>query len=95
MTPSSVLRLLAPPSFAGLLGAALALLVSAGFAPAQESPLRVAVYDVPPDGHVEPDGTIDGVSVDLWRRAADEALIEITGCQEWRQIEDSYFGRQQ
>ncbi|RBP03767.1 amino acid ABC transporter substrate-binding protein (PAAT family) [Roseiarcus fermentans] len=38
---------------------------------AAEAPLRVAVYDVPPYGHAEPDGTIDGVSVDLWRRAAE------------------------
>ncbi|MGO9742737.1 MAG: transporter substrate-binding domain-containing protein [Roseiarcus sp.] len=37
---------------------------------AEQRPLRVAVYDVPPYGHLEPDGTIDGVSVDLWRRAA-------------------------
>jgi hypothetical protein len=25
--------------------------------------------------------------------ALDRALIEITGSQEWRRIEDSYFGR--
>jgi ABC-type amino acid transport substrate-binding protein len=31
----------------------------------------VAVYDLPPYGHVEPDGSIDGVSVDLWRRVAE------------------------
>jgi len=31
------------------------------------------VYDVPPYGHAEPDGSISGVSVALWRRAA-EAL---------------------
>ncbi len=37
---------------------------------AEEAPLRVAVYDVPPYGHAQPDGAIDGVSVDLWRRAA-------------------------
>ena len=33
-------------------------------------PLTVAVYDAPPYGSVEPDGLVDGVSVDLWRRAA-------------------------
>jgi polar amino acid transport system substrate-binding protein len=33
-------------------------------------PLKVAVYNVPPYGSVDPDGSIDGVSVDLWRRAA-------------------------
>ncbi len=53
------------------LAAALAFVVSAGFAAAQEAPLKVAVYDAPPYGHVEPDGSIDGVSVDLWRRAAE------------------------
>ena len=41
--------------------------------PAAAAPLKVAVYDVAPYGAVEPDGSIDGVSVDLWRRAA-EAL---------------------
>ncbi len=35
------------------------------------APLKVAVYNVPPYGIVEPDGSIDGVSVDLWRRAAE------------------------
>ena len=53
---------------------ALLVLVDAAVAdegPAQAQPLRVAVYDAPPYGHVEPDGSIDGVSVDLWRRAAE------------------------
>src|ERR1700727_1861637 len=43
----------------------------AGFAAAQDAPLKVAVYDVPPYGHVEADGSVDGLSVDLWRRAAE------------------------
>ena len=34
--------------------------------------LRVAVYDVPPYGYVEADGSIAGVSVDLWRRVAEQ-----------------------
>ena len=55
--------------------AALVFLVGAAAAHAGESPaeapLRVAVYDVPPYGSVEPDGSIDGASVDLWRRAAE------------------------
>jgi hypothetical protein len=34
--------------------------------------VRVAVYDVPPYGYVEPDGSISGVSVDLWRRVAEQ-----------------------
>jgi polar amino acid transport system substrate-binding protein len=59
--------------FVRRLTAALVFLVSAGLAAAEDAPLRVAVYDVPPYGHVEPDGSIDGISVDLWRRAA-EAL---------------------
>jgi polar amino acid transport system substrate-binding protein len=70
-----------PPSarFSGLgrsIVAALTLTVLAGAAAADErpalgQPLRVAVYDAPPYGSVEPDGAIDGVSVDLWRRAAE------------------------
>ncbi len=53
------------------LAIALVSLVFAGFAAAQDAPLKVAVYDVPPYGHVEPDGSIDGLSADLWRRAAE------------------------
>src|SRR5208337_183640 len=49
---------------------ALLILAWAGAAGAEDAPLRVAVYDVPPYGQVEPDGSIDGVSVDLWRRTA-------------------------
>jgi polar amino acid transport system substrate-binding protein len=68
-----------PARFSGLVRsivAALALTLLAGAAAAAESPssnlpLKVAVYDVPPYGSVEPDGAIDGVSVDLWRRAAE------------------------
>jgi ABC-type amino acid transport substrate-binding protein len=41
------------------------------FAAAQDPPLKIAVYDAPPYGHLEPDGSVDGVSVDLWRRAAE------------------------
>jgi polar amino acid transport system substrate-binding protein len=33
--------------------------------------LRVAVYAVPPYGYVEADGSMAGVSVDLWRRVAE------------------------
>jgi polar amino acid transport system substrate-binding protein len=35
-------------------------------------PLRVAVYDVAPYGSVGPDGLFTGVSVDLWRRVAED-----------------------
>jgi polar amino acid transport system substrate-binding protein len=34
--------------------------------------LRIAVYDVPPYGYVDTDGSIAGVSVDLWRRVAEQ-----------------------
>ncbi len=71
MTPFALIRLLAAPTFVARVGTALAFVVSAGLAVAQEAPLKVAVYDAPPYGHVEPDGSIDGVSVDLWRRAAE------------------------
>ena len=50
---------------------AAALLALTSAATAAEAQLKVAVYDVPPYGHVEADGTIDGASVDLWRRAAE------------------------
>ena len=36
------------------------------------APLRVAVYDVPPYGTVGSDGALSGLSVDLWRRVAEE-----------------------
>ena len=62
-------------SFGRSAALASALLVLGGAAVADDSkgpnlPLTVAVYDAPPYGLVEPDGSIDGVSVDLWRRAA-------------------------
>lgn len=36
------------------------------------APLRVAVYDVPPYGSLGTNGALSGVSVDLWRRVAEE-----------------------
>ncbi len=36
------------------------------------SPVRVAVYDVPPYGAVSANGTLSGVSLDLWRRVAQD-----------------------
>ena len=50
------------------------LVIASGGGPAataQATPLRVAVYDVPPYGYVAADGSIAGVSVDLWRRVAE------------------------
>jgi polar amino acid transport system substrate-binding protein len=71
MTASHLVRFLAAPLVVRLLAAALAFVFAVSFAPAQEAPLKVAVYDAAPYGHVEPDGSIDGVSVELWRRAAE------------------------
>ena len=39
--------------------------------PPTTEPLRIAVYDVPPYGYVSADGSISGLSVDLWRRVAE------------------------
>ncbi|VVB47388.1 hypothetical protein RHAL1_02784 [Beijerinckiaceae bacterium RH AL1] len=38
----------------------------------QGVPLRIAVYDVPPYGYSDRDGSIVGASVDLWRRVAEK-----------------------
>ena len=56
-----------------VLGAWLASSVAcaAGAQTPQAAPLRVAVYDVPPYGYVNPDGSLSGISVDLWRRVAE------------------------
>jgi ABC-type amino acid transport substrate-binding protein len=77
----------AAPTFVRRLAAALVFVVSAGFAAAQNTPLKVAVYDAPPYGHVEADGSIDGLSVDLWRRAAESLgreyhLVPVTQMEE-------------
>lgn len=46
----------------------------------QDRPLQVAVYDVAPYGRSLPDGTVTGLSVDLWRRVAErlERRFELT-----------------
>ncbi len=60
------------PSAVWRLARALVLATSvAGAAMAEEAPLRVAVYDAPPYGHLETDGSISVVSVELWRRTAE------------------------
>ena len=87
MPPSALVRSLAAPTFVRRLATTLVYLVFAGFAAAQDAPLKVAVYDVPPYGHVEPDGSIDGLSVDLWRRAAESLgreyhLVPVTQMEE-------------
>ena len=38
----------------------------------ESEPLRIAVYDLAPYGSVGPDGEFQGVSVELWRRVAEE-----------------------
>src|ERR1700743_3162193 len=87
MPPSALAPSVAAPMLVRGLAVALAFLVYAGFALAQDAPLKVAVYDAPPYGHAEPDGSIDGVSVDLWRRAAESLgreyhLIPVTQMEE-------------
>jgi polar amino acid transport system substrate-binding protein len=58
------------------LGFAVSLAASTASALAAEQhepeTLRVAVYDVPPYGYVDTDGSISGVSVELWRRVAEQ-----------------------
>jgi len=76
MPTSYLARFLPAPTFIRTLAAALVYLVFAGFAVADDAPLKVVVYDVPTYGHVEADGSIDGLSVDLWRRAAESLARE-------------------
>ena len=45
---------------------------AAGAGRLESEPLRVAVYDLAPYGSVGPDGEFQGVSVELWRRVAEE-----------------------
>ena len=60
--------------FAALGFVCLSAPVASAFAQGQHEPqtLRIAVYDVPPYGYVDSDGSISGVSVDLWRRVAEQ-----------------------
>jgi polar amino acid transport system substrate-binding protein len=55
-------------------GVCLATTMACAFGAEQRAtePLRVAVYDVPPYGFVDIDGSISGASVDLWRRVAEQ-----------------------
>ncbi len=46
--------------------------------PANSASLRIAVYDVPPYGYVEPNGAIAGLSVELWRRVAEKLDRQFT-----------------
>jgi polar amino acid transport system substrate-binding protein len=50
----------------------------------------------PPQGVLEPAYMAIALPPgSLLKKSLDEALVGITGSQEWRQIEDGYFGRQQ
>jgi ABC-type amino acid transport substrate-binding protein len=73
--PTQVFSLLMPMLFAHLVLAcwlAMSMACAAGTeASLQAPPLRIAVYDVPPYGSANPDGSISGISVDLWRRIAE------------------------
>jgi polar amino acid transport system substrate-binding protein len=71
--PTSCMTLLFRIFTALLLGAWLAasMTIAFGAEPSPAGPLRIAVYDVPPYGYVGPDGSISGISVDLWRRIAE------------------------
>src|ERR1700689_3990238 len=87
MAVSYLVRSLPAPTFVRRLATVVVYLVFAGFAAAQDAPLKVAVYDVAPYGHVEPDGSIDGLSVDVWRRAAENLgrqyhLVPVTQMEE-------------
>jgi ABC-type amino acid transport substrate-binding protein len=64
-----------------VLGACLAssMAYAAGAELPQATPLRVAVYDVPPYGYVNPDGSLSGISVDLWRRVAERLERQTSG----------------
>jgi polar amino acid transport system substrate-binding protein len=55
----------------GLGGCLAAAICAYGAEQHETGPLRIAVYDVPPYGYVDTDGSISGVSVDLWRRVAE------------------------
>jgi polar amino acid transport system substrate-binding protein len=57
-----------------VLGVCLAASMVSAFAAEQHEPetLRIAVCDVPPYAYVDSDGSISGVSVDLWRRVAEQ-----------------------
>ena len=85
MLPSALVRSQAAPTFVRRLAAALVYFVFAGFAVAQDAPLKVAVYD-PPYGHVEPDGSIDGLNGicgAALRRASDASTISFRS-RRWR-----------
>jgi polar amino acid transport system substrate-binding protein len=87
MTVSQLMRFLAAPTFVRRLAAGLVFLVSIGFAAAQDAPPKVAVCEAPSYGHLEPDGSVDGVSVDLWRRVAESLgreyhLVPVTQMEE-------------
>jgi polar amino acid transport system substrate-binding protein len=58
--------------FAAVVCLAAATVSALAAGPRETETLRVAVYNVPPYGYVDADGSISGVSVDLWRRVAEQ-----------------------
>ncbi len=61
------------PLGALVVGLCLVASALAAFAESRQvESFRVAVYNVPPYGYVDTDGSIAGVSVDLWRRVAEQ-----------------------
>jgi polar amino acid transport system substrate-binding protein len=50
--------------------------VSRAGEPRPASALRIAVYEAPPYGAVGADGSLSGVSVELWRRVAEDLQLE-------------------
>src|SRR5262245_47974459 len=75
--PRSGRRIIAPTRLIAITLAVCLLGVTAGsHASGAEhpsgEPLRVAVYDVSPYGSVDAAGLFSGVSVDLWRRVAED-----------------------
>src|ERR1700749_4725409 len=72
--PARPLRMCFPVILALLLGGWLAGSIGNASAaePSEPTPLRIAVYDVPPYGYLNPDGSMSGISVDLWRRVAEK-----------------------
>jgi ABC-type amino acid transport substrate-binding protein len=66
---------LAATAFSVCLSSATATAGAAGVARGPDEPLRVAVYDLAPYGSVDAEGLFSGVSVDLWRRVAEDLRL--------------------
>jgi len=72
---------------AAVAGLTMSIGCALGAEPPGAEPLRIAVYDVPPYGYADADGSISGVSVDLWRRVVQQTewqyrLIPVSDMEE-------------